>query len=165
MMGPRRVEQAALFYNFSLEAHVPDKHILRSIDRFVVLSDLRGQLAPSASAWCVIDAPNLMPTASSAIAHRSSTATSVHSSHGAAPPRKPARCHAQSTRAPAILPAPSRKRTNGLHRDVSAKRSRCCSLTSNAFCGWIDCDCEGRAVPATSSTLQLLLRTCVSSQS
>jgi transposase len=46
MMGPRQVEQAALFYNFSLEAHVPDKHILRSIDRFVVLSDLRGQLAP-----------------------------------------------------------------------------------------------------------------------
>ena len=46
MMGPRQVEQAALFYNFSLEAHVPDKHILRSIDRFVVLGDLRGQLAP-----------------------------------------------------------------------------------------------------------------------
>ena len=46
MMGLRQVEQAALFYNFSLEAHVPDEHILRSIDRFVVLSNLRGQLAP-----------------------------------------------------------------------------------------------------------------------
>jgi hypothetical protein len=34
MMGPRQVEQAALFYNFSLEAHVPHKHMLRSIDRF-----------------------------------------------------------------------------------------------------------------------------------
>src|SRR4051794_2665630 len=46
MMGPRQVEQAALFYNFSLEARVPHDHILRSIDRFVVLSDLRRQLAP-----------------------------------------------------------------------------------------------------------------------
>src|SRR4051812_30440636 len=46
MMGPRQVEQAALFYNFSLEARVPHDHILRSIDRFVILSDLRRQLAP-----------------------------------------------------------------------------------------------------------------------
>src|SRR4051794_22681488 len=46
MMGPRQVEQAALFYNFSLEARVPHDHILRSIDRFVVLSDLRRELRP-----------------------------------------------------------------------------------------------------------------------
>jgi hypothetical protein len=41
MMGPRQVEQGALFYNFSLDAHVPADHLLRSIDRFVDLSELR----------------------------------------------------------------------------------------------------------------------------
>ena len=35
MMGPRQVEQGVLFYNFSLDAHVPADHLLRSIDRFV----------------------------------------------------------------------------------------------------------------------------------
>jgi transposase len=46
MMGPRQVEQGALFYNFSLDGHVPADHLLRSIDRFVDLSDLRRTLAP-----------------------------------------------------------------------------------------------------------------------
>jgi transposase len=45
MMGPRRVEQGALFYKFSLDDHVPPDHLLRSIDRFVGLSDLRRELA------------------------------------------------------------------------------------------------------------------------
>jgi hypothetical protein len=42
MMGPRQIEQGVLFYNFSLDAHVPADHLLRSIDRFVELSELRG---------------------------------------------------------------------------------------------------------------------------
>src|SRR5208282_750851 len=46
MMGPRQIEQGALFYNFSLDAHVPADHLLRSIDRFVELSELRRKLAP-----------------------------------------------------------------------------------------------------------------------
>ncbi|WP_316229289.1 IS1182 family transposase [Bradyrhizobium sp. SZCCHNR1070] len=46
MMGHRQVEQAALFYEFSLERHIPADHLLRSIDRFVDLEDLRGELAP-----------------------------------------------------------------------------------------------------------------------
>jgi transposase len=46
MMGHRQVEQAALFYEFSLERHVPSDHLLRSIDRFVELGDLRRELAP-----------------------------------------------------------------------------------------------------------------------
>src|SRR5580700_2534735 len=46
MMGPRQVDQAALFYEFSLERHVPATHLLRSIDRFVDLSEVRGHLAP-----------------------------------------------------------------------------------------------------------------------
>jgi transposase len=46
MMGPRQVDQAALFYEFSLERHVPAAHLLRAIDRFVDLSDVRSHLAP-----------------------------------------------------------------------------------------------------------------------
>jgi transposase len=46
MMGPRQVEQGALFYNFSLDRHVPADHTLRAIDRFVDLSSLRHELAP-----------------------------------------------------------------------------------------------------------------------
>ena len=45
MMGHRQVDQAALFYEFSLERHVPADHLLRSIDRFVELGELRGELA------------------------------------------------------------------------------------------------------------------------
>jgi transposase len=46
MMGHRQVEQAALFYEFSLERHIPPDHLLRSIDRFVELGALRRELAP-----------------------------------------------------------------------------------------------------------------------
>ena len=35
MMGHQQVEQAALFYEFSLERHIPTNHLLWSIDRFV----------------------------------------------------------------------------------------------------------------------------------
>jgi transposase len=44
MMG-RQVEQTALFYEFSLERHVPSDHLLRLIDRFVELGALRSELA------------------------------------------------------------------------------------------------------------------------
>jgi hypothetical protein len=46
MMGHRQVEQAALFYEFSLEKHVPSDHLLRSIDRFINLEWIRRELAP-----------------------------------------------------------------------------------------------------------------------
>lgn len=46
MMGERQVAQGALFYEFSLEDHVPADHMLRSIDRFVDLSAVRQHLAP-----------------------------------------------------------------------------------------------------------------------
>ncbi len=45
MMGPRQEAQGALFYEFSLEVHVPEDHLLRSIDRFVDLSGVRTHLA------------------------------------------------------------------------------------------------------------------------
>ena len=44
MMGERMTGQEALFYGFSLEQHVPDDHLLCSIDRFVGLSGVREHL-------------------------------------------------------------------------------------------------------------------------
>ena len=46
MMGECRSGQEALFYEFSLERHVPAEHLLRSIDRFVELDGIRCELAP-----------------------------------------------------------------------------------------------------------------------
>lgn len=46
MMGERQSDQPELFYGFSLERHVPSDHLLRSIDRFVDLGDIREQLRP-----------------------------------------------------------------------------------------------------------------------
>src|SRR5688572_5815197 len=46
MMGERTVVQAALFYEFNLERHLPSDHLLRSIDRFVDLSGIRAHLRP-----------------------------------------------------------------------------------------------------------------------
>jgi hypothetical protein len=44
MMGERRVAQEALFYEFSLDRHVPGDHLLRAIDRYVDLSGMREHL-------------------------------------------------------------------------------------------------------------------------
>jgi len=46
MMGRRDVAQDRLFYSFNLEDHVPREHLLRGIDRYFDLGDLREQLAP-----------------------------------------------------------------------------------------------------------------------
>ncbi len=46
MLGPKQEAQGALFYEFSIEDHVPQDHLLRSIDRFVDLPDIRQHLAP-----------------------------------------------------------------------------------------------------------------------
>ena len=45
MMGLKQEAQAALFYEFSLEEHVPQDHPLRSIDRHLDLSGIRGYLS------------------------------------------------------------------------------------------------------------------------
>ncbi|OBY25117.1 hypothetical protein A9D60_07230 [Leisingera sp. JC1] len=46
MMGPRQEAQGALFYEFSIEDHVPSDHMLRVIDQFVDLSVFRQHQAP-----------------------------------------------------------------------------------------------------------------------
>lgn len=45
MMGSQGAGQAPLFYAFNLEDHIPGDHLLRGIDRFIDLSDLRQHLA------------------------------------------------------------------------------------------------------------------------
>ena len=46
MMGSNDKPQDEFFYSFNLEEVVPKDHLLRSIDRFLDLSDLREHLAP-----------------------------------------------------------------------------------------------------------------------
>ena len=58
MMGHQLGEQAALFYEFSLERHVPPNHLSRSIDRFVELDGLRRELSPF---YSKIGRPSIAP--------------------------------------------------------------------------------------------------------
>lgn len=46
MMGQRSGGHKRLFYSFNLDDHVPSDHLLRGIDRFLDLGDLRRHLAP-----------------------------------------------------------------------------------------------------------------------
>src|SRR6202142_1050992 len=46
MMGQNGGNQNRLFYSFNLEDHVPANHLLRGIDKFLDLTDLRAYLAP-----------------------------------------------------------------------------------------------------------------------
>ena len=46
MMGHQTGGQKKLFYSFSLDDHVPADHLLRGIDRFLDLVELRRPLAP-----------------------------------------------------------------------------------------------------------------------
>ena len=58
MMGHRQGEQAALFYEFSLERHVLTDHLLRSIDRFVELGEVRRELT---SFYSTLGRPSIDP--------------------------------------------------------------------------------------------------------
>jgi transposase len=46
MMGHQTGGQEKLFYSFNLDDHVPAEHLLRGIDRFLDLGELRRHLAP-----------------------------------------------------------------------------------------------------------------------
>jgi transposase len=46
MMGQNGGDPSRLFYSFNLDQHVPADHLLRGIDRFLDLGDLRQHLAP-----------------------------------------------------------------------------------------------------------------------
>ena len=58
MMGQLPAGQNQLFYDFCLEKYVPQKHVLRSLDRFLDFGDIRKHLAPYYSA---IGRPSIDP--------------------------------------------------------------------------------------------------------
>jgi len=67
MMGQRQVDQAALFYAFSLERHVPASHLLRSIDRFVDFRRsggtwLAGSLGARVDTSCIAEGTSFLDT-------------------------------------------------------------------------------------------------------
>jgi hypothetical protein len=64
MMGHRKVEQAALFYEFSLDRHVPADHLLRSIDRFVEFGEAIAS-ASARSGGCAMRSISIWHTAGS----------------------------------------------------------------------------------------------------
>ena len=45
MLGPKQEAQSALFYDFSIEDHVPSDHVLRAIDGVIDLSGVRQHLS------------------------------------------------------------------------------------------------------------------------
>jgi len=57
MMGTQAAPER-LFYDFCLEDHVPGDHLLRRIDRFLDLSDVRQKLRPF---YCSIGRPSIDP--------------------------------------------------------------------------------------------------------
>jgi transposase len=58
MVGEREVKRNALFCEFSLERHVPEKHLLRAIDQFVELDAVPPHLAPF---YCETGRPSIDP--------------------------------------------------------------------------------------------------------
>ncbi len=57
MMG-RQEAPERLFYDFCLDDHVPEKHLLRQIDRFLDFEGIRAKLAPF---YCSIGRPSIDP--------------------------------------------------------------------------------------------------------
>lgn len=57
MMG-RQAAPERLFYDFCLDEHVPEKHLLRQIDRFLDFDDIRTKMAPF---YCSIGRPSIDP--------------------------------------------------------------------------------------------------------
>jgi transposase len=60
MMGRLKSEQAQLFYQFQLDATVPEDHLARKIDTALDLSWLRSEFAPHYRRWVLSIDPELM---------------------------------------------------------------------------------------------------------
>ncbi len=128
MMGERTVAQEALFYEFSLERHVPADHLLRSIDRFVDLSEHPRAPAPLLQR------------------HRSALDRS-----GADDPHADHRLHARHpVRAPVVRRGPSQPRVSLVLQARSRRcRSRPLDLLKNRHGRFRDSDLLRRPVRAT----------------
>ncbi len=58
MMGQLPAAQNALFYDFCLEKHIPQDHLLRQIDQFLDFDDIRQHLQPF---YSTIGRPSIDP--------------------------------------------------------------------------------------------------------
>lgn len=58
MMGQLPAGQNELFYEFSIDNHVPKDHLLRALDEFLDFSELRTYLAPY---YSIIGRPSIDP--------------------------------------------------------------------------------------------------------
>jgi hypothetical protein len=54
MLGDRLTMQESLFYQFRLDDHVPSDRMLRAIDKFVDLDDVRQRLMPFCGTLAVL---------------------------------------------------------------------------------------------------------------
>ena len=75
MMGQQSGGHKQLFYSFNLDDHIPSDHLLRGIDQFLDLGDLRQHLAPfyshtgrlwvancqSGGNWCLEQTAAMLP--------------------------------------------------------------------------------------------------------
>ena len=57
MMGQLPAQQNALFYEFCLEKHIPDEHLLRQIDQFLDFDQTRVHLDPFYTRWATMPEP------------------------------------------------------------------------------------------------------------
>jgi hypothetical protein len=114
MMGTQTAPER-LFYDFCLEDHVPDDHLLRRIDRFL---DLRDVLETLKSFYCSIGRPSVDPELCSSWAIAAASARSEGSPKKRASPSVSLVLQARSRRrgpVTAILPTLLMSRLEGLH--------------------------------------------------
>ena len=187
MMGHRQVERAALFYEFSLERHIPADHWLRSIDRFIELGGLRRlcrRCKPDQSRCQSAEGDRGREGSSTGsrrprsrrilgcprrccLRRRDRGHTQAHltgAKHAllrvdVVPILRRGGCRARSMKALATRRARSRSHGKGAPRVDCARKSRCCSRTSSEFPSSTDYDCAGRTVRVTSSSSQQPPRT------
>ena len=185
MMGPRQEAQAALFYAFSLEDHVPQDHLLRSIDRFVDLSGIRVHLSdfysrtgrPSIDPELLIrmlligycfgtrSERRLCEEVHLNLAYRwfcRLDLTGRVPDHTTFSKNKQTaeRSPEKNMKTPAMLLAPFEKPNSTKYQPSSERKSRCSSRISNASSGLNGCDCAARVVQKTNSCSPPPPKTC-----
>jgi Transposase domain (DUF772) len=137
-----------LFYEFSLERHIPTDHLLRSIDRFVEFGELRRELAPF---YSTLGRPSIDPELMMrmlivgycfGIRSERRLCEEVHLNlayrwfcrlglDGCVPEKSlPAMCHDRSMKVPVTWHAKSQSLGKVGLRAGFVRRSRCCSRTS-----------------------------------
>ncbi len=134
MMGPKQIAQSALFYEFSIEDHVPPDHLLRAMDRFIDLSDPVPDHSTFSKNRHGPFRPRFPMDGGAQRACVFCQFRQLHDRHGS--------CGDPGCRGKPLCPA------------RSGKWLGCCSPISNAPSARGASDCEDHAAPGTSTTSQ-----------